>query len=371
MQYIAGITIAIFLIFLLVFKRKNKADWVLVCWLLTLTIHTGLYYLDTSATIDSYSFLIGLSIPFPLLHGPFLYIYASLLLNPNTSISSYWKHFIPYLLVNLTLIPFYSLPASDKLYIFQNDGVGYETFVLVNTILIFLSGVIYFAVSYKLLSKHKKSSKNNLSQIEENNLNWLRFLTIGMGIIWLFVFYGNNELIFSGVALFIILIGLVGIRQNTIFSNIQVVIDKNQLLSKNVKYEKSGLDNKRKAALVKRLEQLILNEKPFLNPELSLKELSQKIDTQQNYLSQILNEHFGMNFYDFINSKRVDEFCAKINNNELQHYKLIEIATACGFNSKSAFNRNFKRFTGKTPSEYKKVAQDGASGKITPQLDEL
>lgn len=369
MQYIAGITIAIFLIFLLVFKRKNKADWVLLCWLLALTIHTGLYYLDTSATIERYSFLAGLSIPFPLLHGPFLYTYTSLLLNPNARINSYRTHFIPFLLVNFILIPFYSLPANDKLYIFQNDGVGYEIFVLINAIFIFLSGVIYFAVSYMLISQHKKSIKNNLSQIEGKTLNWLRFLTFGIGIIWLFVFSGNNDLIFSGVVLFIILIGIFGIRQNNIFSNTQLASDQNQLLSKNVKYEKSGLDNERKADLIKRLEQLIINEKPFLNPELSLNELSQKIDTQQNYLSQILNEHFEMNFYDFINSKRVDEFCAKINNNELGHYKLIEIANECGFNSKSAFNRNFKRFTGKTPSEYKKMAQNVSSGKITPQLD--
>ena len=352
MHYIAGMTIAIFLVFLLIFKKKNKADWVLMFWLITLSIHVGLYYLDASATIGKYSFLIGFSIPFPILHGPFLYVYTTLLLNPNRQIRSFWPHFLLFVLLNLVLIPFYSLPPDKKLYVFQNDGIGYETFVIINAILIFSSGIIYFATSFLLIQKYRKNIKHKLSQIEGKTLDWLRFLTLGIGIIWLLVFVGNNDLIFSGVVLFIILIGIFGIRQNHIFSNTEEIIDRKPLLTSDVKYKKSGLSNISKIEITKKLEQLIETEKTYLNPELSLNELARKIDTQPNYLSQILNEHFEMNFYDFINSKRVDEFCSKVKNNELKHYKLIEIAYECGFNSKSAFNRNFKRFLGITPSEY-------------------
>jgi AraC-like DNA-binding protein len=355
MQYIVGITIAIFLVFLLIVKRKNKADWVLMYWLITLSMHIGFYYLDTSAMIEKYSFLAGFSIPFPLLHGPFLYVYTSLLLNPNGKINNHWLHFLPFILLNLTLIPFYSLPPSKRLFIFQNNGLGYETFVFINAILIFSSGVIYFSTSFFAIQKYRKNIKCNFSHNEGKTLDWLQFLTLGIGIIWFFVFIGNNDFIFSGLVLFIILIGIFGVRQNNIFSNEPYIIDRAPFPAKDEKYEKSGLNKDDKTEIIKRLEQLIENEKPYLNPKLSLNELAGEIDTQPNYLSQILNEHFEMNFYDFVNSKRVDEFCRKLRNNELMHYKLIEIAYECGFNSKSAFNRNFKRFIGKTPSEYKKA----------------
>lgn len=366
MQYIAGITIAIFLSLLLIIKRKSKADYVLMCWLITLALHIGLYYIDQSGSIEQYSFLTGFSIPFPLLHGPFLFTYTSLLLRPDRKVASYWLHFLPFVLVNVALIQFYSLPASEKLYIFANDGVGYESLVMVNAILILLSGIIYFTISYLLINKHKKSIKDNLSRIEGKTLDWLRFLTIGLGVIWLCVLIGNNDLIFSGVVVFVTLIGIFGVKQNNIFSQGQLVMDDTQAKAKVAKYEKSGLGVEHKVTLIESLDQLIKNEKPFLNPELSLNDLAQKIDTQQNYLSQVLNEHFEMTFYDFINLKRVDEFCAKVNNNELKNYKLVEIAYECGFNSKSAFNRNFKRFIGKTPSEYIKNV---SSGGMIPQDD--
>lgn len=354
MQYISGITISIFLVLLLLVKRKNNAELLLMYWLLALAIHIGLYYLDTNDEIGNYSFLIGLSIPFPILHGPFLYSYTSLLLNPKRKISNYWFHFLPFVFLNLFLIPFYSLSAKEKLYVFQNEGVGYEMFVVVNFALIFLSGIIYVTFSYLLIQKHKNNIKHKLSQIEGKTLDWLRFLIIGMGVIWLFVFIGNNDLIFSATALFVILIGILGIRQNSIFTNLQSTDIAEQAPLDFEKYKKSGLSLEKKVDLVKRLELLIQVEKPFLNHELSLNELAKKIDIQPNYLSQVLNENFELNFYDFINSKRIDEFCDRLKQKEFEHYKIVEIAYECGFNSKSAFNRNFKKFKGITPSKYKK-----------------
>lgn len=369
MQYTTGITISIFLVCLLIFKKKNRADWVLMCWLIILALHTWLYYLDYSNTIGSFSFLIGLNIPFPLLHGPFLFIYASKLIHSKTKVSKLLLHFLPFIIINIMLIPFYKLSPTEKLYIFQNNGIGYETFVIINTILIFLSGVIYPSMCSFLIQKHRKNIKQNLSQIEGKTLNWLQFLTLGLGLIWILVFIGNNDLIFSGVVLFIILIGIFGVLQNNIFSNETYVTNTRAKSTKDIKYEKSGLNDVDKKSLIIKLEEIIEHEKSHLNPELSLKQLADKIDTHPNYLSQILNEHFQMTFYDYINSKRVEEFCLKMKNNELKNYKLIEIAYECGFNSKSAFNRNFKRFKGKTPTEYKNELQNVSSEKMIPKLN--
>lgn len=354
MHYLAGTFIAIFLILLLATKRKGQADWVLMGWLTVLSIHTALYYLDVTDQIKNYGHLAGVSIPFPLLHGPLLFLYTTLLIDPLKNAWRYWWHFAPFLIINLALLPFYQLPVVQKVYIFENEGVGYESFVFINSILILLSGLTYATICLVMIRKHKASIKNKLSSIEGKTLDWLLFLTLGLGIIWLLVAIGMNDLIFSGVVLFIILIGIFGIRQHSIFSNQPNDNTDDPLNLTTKKYEKSGLNDQNKIELVRRLEQLITEDKPFLEPELSLDELARRVHAQPNYLSQVLNEHFQLNFYDFINSKRVDEFCLKMNDPRFSHYKLVEIAYQSGFNSKSSFNRNFQRFKKTTPSDYKR-----------------
>jgi len=75
-----------------------------------------------------------------------------------------------------------------------------------------------------------------------------------------------------------------------------------------------------------------------------------------HYLSQVINEQFNLNFFDFVNRYRVEVFKEKIKDTVFRNYSLLGIAFECGFNSKSAFNRIFKQATGLTPSQFKKAS---------------
>jgi AraC-like DNA-binding protein len=97
------------------------------------------------------------------------------------------------------------------------------------------------------------------------------------------------------------------------------------------------------------------SEKPYLDPNLSLPQLANDSGIPSHYLSQIINETFGLNFFDFINQYRVEEVKTKIVDPKFDSYSLLGIAFECGFNSKSAFNRIFKKSTGLTPREYKRM----------------
>ena len=95
--------------------------------------------------------------------------------------------------------------------------------------------------------------------------------------------------------------------------------------------------------------------KPFLDPNLTLAQLSDALEIPSHYLSQVINEVFGLNFFNFVNGYRVEEVKLRILNPKYDSFPVLGIALECGFNSKTAFNRIFKNMTGLTPTEYKKA----------------
>ena len=103
---------------------------------------------------------------------------------------------------------------------------------------------------------------------------------------------------------------------------------------------------------VRELNVLMETEKIYMDSELSLTHLAEKIDVSTNHLSMLLNEYIGKNFYDYINNFRVEEVKSRLRDPSYQKQTLSSIGGDCGFNSKSAFNRIFKNLTGKTPSEF-------------------
>jgi AraC-like DNA-binding protein len=118
------------------------------------------------------------------------------------------------------------------------------------------------------------------------------------------------------------------------------------------KYKKSGLSPEQSNKIVTRLNKVIEQQKLFLNPQLSLSDLAEAIDVTTNVLSQALNEKLEKNFYEYINSFRLDYFIELFNNPKYKQYTMLSIAYESGFNSKSTFNAFFKKTLGKSPREY-------------------
>ena len=100
-----------------------------------------------------------------------------------------------------------------------------------------------------------------------------------------------------------------------------------------------------------RLLALMEAEKPWLEPELTLAELAQRLRTNPSLLSKVINQGCGQNFNDFVNGYRVAEARRKLADPRFAHYSLVGVALASGFNSKSTFNRVFKKLTGQAPGE--------------------
>ena len=118
------------------------------------------------------------------------------------------------------------------------------------------------------------------------------------------------------------------------------------------KYSKSGLSEEDSNAFQDKLQAYMQKEKPWLNPTLTLSDLAESIDITTHQLSQLLNEHIGENFYDYVNSFRLEYFLRQMQESRSRKYTLLSVAYDCGFNSKTTFNTYFKKIKGKSPSEY-------------------
>ncbi len=225
MIYIAGTSIALFISALLFNKKsKSKSDLILLFWMLLFAAHLCLYYLNYFGDLPPQ--LIGVHLPIPLLQAVMLYFYVASVTNlfPKNKIIVA-AHLLPTFLSYLFLIPFFLLSVEEKIEIFENHGKGYGAYNTINVFSIYAAGILYVIWSGLLLKKHKKNILDQFSDIEEINLKWLQLLIVGIGVIWCIVIFSKNgEYIFTGVAIFVILIGFFGIQQKAIFNTEELFI---------------------------------------------------------------------------------------------------------------------------------------------------
>ena len=120
------------------------------------------------------------------------------------------------------------------------------------------------------------------------------------------------------------------------------------------KYTGSVLGKKRKKKLLQDIVSLMEGKKHYLNPQFTIGDCAKELETNRKYISQIINENFKTNFNNFINEYRVKEVRRYLINPEYDNYSLNGIASMSGFHSKTTFNAAFKKFTGITPSYFKK-----------------
>ncbi|MBL7961224.1 AraC family transcriptional regulator [bacterium] len=215
----------------------------------------------------------------------------------------------------------------------------------VRLVAIVLSGFIYIGWTAVMLARHERRILSEFSYQDKIDLQWLRILTWGLGVIWLLIFI-SDEVLFAGVTLFVFLIGFFGIRQARIFTHHKADEPEKE------KYSKSGLTKELSDKLYDSLIALMNKDALYQKNDLSIDDLADRLDVHPNYLSQVINEREKKNFYDFVNQYRIEEFKKLAANPKNRHLTLLALAFECGFNSKSSFNRYFKKATGQTPSEY-------------------
>lgn len=334
------------------------------------------HYLFQRRVIFEYPHLMGLTYTFPIILGPILFFYTKSLINENIPISfrNYSLHSIPFLFITTFLIyDFYFLSPQEKLIYYEKETQGETSgFIYIAEFFINFSIPFYSIVSLLLLQNHLKQIKQSYSNTKNIDLHWLKivlicmvfvsFVSVLMGLLsdyFNFIsFEDGDNLMYITLTVIIYFLGYYGIKQKPILSNSNPISQIETSPTQKPKYATSSLKDGEKEKLIQRLTKSMEIEKPYLNENLTLKELADKLETTPNNLSQIINEVYNKNFYEFTNGYRINEVKSLLSDPKYSHYSMLGIAFECGFNSKSTFNSVFKQFTGKTPSEFKKSAFD-------------
>lgn len=174
-------------------------------------------------------------------------------------------------------------------------------------------------------------------------INWLNILT-GLQLTLLVFFWFEAPL-----SILTVLVALFALVSSWHFSKGSAY----ETFAGTQKYAKSNLLTPEKARLLDALEHELKSGTYFLQADASLKGLAKTLGTSSHNLSQLLNESKQVTFFELQALVRVREAKKLLQNPQMQHLKIEEIANQVGYASKSSFNTTFKKITGKTPSEYR------------------
>ncbi len=330
------------------------------------------------------------SIPIILLFLPIFYLYVDCLTTPNKSLKpKIWFHFFPSIFTVLVLSPYMFMPFEEKI-LFVSGGFGkYDSNWIVNYItFIYRFGVffiinaqilVYVFLFRRLFKRHKRNIEQLFSYKENIDLRWLsnlmlifllsfivlnftRFLDVRHDVTTRIIF----NICFGVVNLYI---GIRAVIQPNIFSLIrdndsiakQMVDDEitiniksdTKIDSLKEKYSGSSLTEETKEIIVNQINEY-MTTKPYRNSKLTVEDVADALNTNTRYLSQIINEKYQVNFFNFINNYRILEAVELLKSPDADKYTIEGIAQMVGFNSKSSFNTSFKKNTGLTPSEIRK-----------------
>ena len=213
--------------------------------------------------------------------------------------------------------------------------------------------------SFFKLNRHnqiirKKIGNNILYDI--NRLKTLFFFIFMLWTVFIFrvIFYANlfREI---GAVLTIFTICLIGYFGYIRAIQKNISSESKKLMTGNPKrkYATSPLTTETSMIAIKKLFALMEKEKLYLNNNLKLNDVANKMNLPMYFISQIINEQLGKNFYDFVNDFRVNEAKKRIADKNFDHITILAIGFDSGFNSKTAFYSAFKKVTGVTPSVFK------------------
>ena len=348
-------------------SKRSTARLFLSYAMLNVSITFFIFYQYLSSNFALYTYVHPIGVALVLFIYPSFYQYVLFLTGyKKVKISI----FLPGILFGLgSAIMFWGfLSAHDRIYFLSSyrthktfDSLALQInmlFRFANIFMVFIQIVWFYIATLSILKKNKRIIINIYSNAGSVSFHWMQvinisFLVSAIACVSLYVinparYFGSIHVLeypFYVLAFIISLLGAIGVSQNEVPEELVVIINTTEI--RTIQED----ENNTAVELMLKIENYFETEKPFLNPELNISQISIAIGTNRSYVSKCINSIKGQNFSQFVNTHRIAYAKSLLKDENV--VSISEIAFQSGFGSLDAFNRTFKNNEKLTPKEYR------------------
>ena len=300
--------------------------------------------------------------------GPVFFFYIKTLLNKDFKLNRRdFIHFLPAIIYMVySIIVFVGDMLIFDTFYFYADGEDkdldfwYQMTGLLSMLYYLINGLVYYW-------NYRKISVQEVSFADEIAFKWIKYFTIAFGLILVlrvlfFILnpewgeFGSKYWYYLCFSILLMYISITG-YSNMVKTSMRFDANDLEKLEPIRADENIGSKNEPENTLIldewnNKITKLFEKENIYENPNLTLSQIATLLHTNRNIISKVINQKFKMNFNDFVNEKRAEAVIQKLQNGEHLKNTLLSIAMDCGFNSKTTFNRAFKKHTALTPKQY-------------------
>jgi len=362
-----------FFISVFLFQKRSRAcrrNVFLGLFILSLSLVISEILLNYTGLITRVIFLDNYAEPLNFALAPLFYFYIYLGLHPDQK-PKVWPHFLIFAFYLLYCVFYYAQPDDFKFHSytsgyhpelpqpglnlkFSPDPLGIRKYIIVLTMLhfsiyLYLSGRILINEYRKLGLKIWSFKRENIRIYQDTIIHFviataifsLVNLKIGRDI--------GDYFIASYCAFMLYMTSFSILKRSSFFSE--------SFNESTTKYQKSSLNETQKDDILQKLEILMTRDFYYRNNMASLSEIADRVNESQHWVSQVINEKTGLNFYAWLAKYRIEEAKQILSGPDSMKLKIEEIGEIVGYNSKASFNKVFKTITGQTPSEFRNAAK--------------
>ena len=362
--YIYAGFIGIFLFFII--NVKGGSDKCAILLISLFVLFHSLFILHLSLYVLNYQYyypqFLYASTTFSFLYGPLLYFYFRRIIYTYKFKWLDALHLIPSIVLLIYILPFYLMPNFEKFKVIFNHANNLMLSVI-STIAVLK--ILSLSVYAYLILRMYKDNVDLVKKKDKVKFLWQRnLITFFIIYVIAYIIYAAHitKIITCPPLYHIQILVMVGVVFYVAFiSYVQPEIFKGKIKLVNpinlFKYKNSGLTQSYSIELTDSLLKLLKEDKVYKENNLNLELLSERLGTTKHNTSQVINEHFNMNFSELMNKYRIFEAAEILKNDNYNNLTIIQVAYDVGFNNKVTFNKSFKKYLSQTPSQYIKSSQ--------------
>lgn len=335
--------------------------------LMALLVHVLGQLLIVSGAFRLAPHLVGADLSIKMALGPAVYFYTRALTRAEKPAFGGvdWACLAGPVIVILVSIPFAGLSAQEKLALVDPatrnpDHYRIAVFTCTASLLSFLIfTAIYLGAALWLQRRHRRQMTEQFANLERRSLDWLRNILLVFAGAWMF--FALKQLLWLGgvsIPAFNIALAVIESLAIAAFAFLglnQPELPVDQETRTRVPSRRPILSEDRLGRTAAKLTGALLANRLYADNDLSLRKLSDVTGVTKNHISETLSQHFGVNFFDFVNSYRAEEAKRLLAETDLS---VLDIGLEVGFNSRSTFNAAFKKHVGQPPSAFRMNARN-------------